>query len=138
MIQSSISQVRHLFSFYFVNKQMNFTNKFYLQSNSQIDSMIILDMASISLQAFATAFVSCEMGQQLTNTCSDKIGDVFDRIDWYLYPLDVQRILPTAILYVQQPIEVKFFGSFSCNREVFLRVSIKIYKLCITFKDMFL
>lgn len=84
-----------------------------------------MDMAYISFQAFATAFATCELGQQITNTCASKIEDVFAQINWYLYPTEVKRILPTAILYIQQPIEIKFFGSLSCSREQYERVRIQ-------------
>lgn len=83
-------------------------------------------MIFFSSGAMATVFVACELGQRISNA-SIEINDVFDQFNWYLFPVEIQRILPTAILYVQQPIEVKFFGSSSCSREQAKRVS--FYKI---------
>lgn len=85
--------------------------------------MMVLDMMFISLQAVACALATCELGQQTTNACGDEIDDIFAQIDWYLYPAEVKRILPTAIQYIQQPIGIKFFGSLTATHEQFLRVS---------------
>lgn len=68
------------------------------------------------IQDFAVLFILCEHGQLFSNAFIE-IEDRFDQFDWYLMPIEVRQILPIAILYVQQPIEVKFFGSFSWNRE---------------------
>lgn len=95
------------------------------QSHGKIDSVMLSDIASATFQVFGRLFVACELGQQISNTFS-QIDDIFDQFNWYLFPSEVQRILPTAILYVQQPIEVRFFGSFSSDRDQFKRVSITI------------
>lgn len=83
---------------------------------------MLVEIAFIIVQATASVFVACEVGQRLSNAYSE-IADVFDQLNWYLLPIEVRRILPTIILYVQQPIEIMFFGSLSLNRAQFKRVS---------------
>lgn len=65
--------------------------------------------------------IDCEAGQRLSNK-NNQINDAINRIDWYLLPIEVQRILIVAIMHGQQPLHIKFFGSISCNREQFERV----------------
>lgn len=86
---------------------------------------MLLEMALASFQSLPCLFLVCEFGQRISIAYST-IDDVFGRFNWYLFPTEVQRILPIAILYVQQPVEIRFFGSFSCNREHFKNVNMNV------------
>lgn len=71
--------------------------------------------------AFILISFACEIGQRFTNAFSD-VDDVLGQLKWYLLPIEVQRILPIAIMYSQEPLLVKFFGNMSCSREQFKKV----------------
>lgn len=92
------------------------------QSHDEIDPLVLLNMIFVGAEALATVFVLCEIGQRIGGACNE-INDVFDRLNWYLFPIEVRETLPMVILYVQQPINFKFFGSFACSREQLKRVS---------------
>lgn len=71
--------------------------------------------------SFGAVFVICELCQRTTNGC-EKFDDTIGQLKWYLLPAKLQRILPTVIMYVQEPISVECFGSIACDRETFKRV----------------
>lgn len=67
-------------------------------------------------------FVACEMLQRFSNAFGEIDGEI-EQLNWYLLPVDIQRILPTIKLYTQQAVAIEFFGSMSCCREQFQKVS---------------
>lgn len=65
---------------------------------------------------------SSELGQRLSNLF-EGISGVFDQVNCYLLPNRIQRLLPTLIMNVQEPVVIKCFGSVSCSRDQFKKVS---------------
>lgn len=65
--------------------------------------------------------------------------------DWYLFPNEVQRILPTVVQNAQKPVVIKCFGNVLCSREQFKMVgfvlrSLKcefVYKVLMWLKFLF-
>lgn len=74
---------------------------------------------------FFTLFMSCELSQRLSNSFLD-INDLMNQFQWYRFPTKVKRILPMALMFVQQPVELEGFGSIVCCRETFGKVTVKI------------
>lgn len=68
-------------------------------------------------------FVVCECVQRVTNSYS-ALTDTINQFDWYLYPIEIQHLLVPIIMYAQKPVEIAFFGSITCNREQFSKVSL--------------
>lgn len=73
------------------------------------------------LYAFGIVFIVCELSQRIINAFG-KINDIIDGFDWYLFPVEIQRILPVVIVNAQ-PMAIQYFGSLSCSREAFKKVS---------------
>lgn len=69
-------------------------------------------------------FVTCEFSQRYTDAY-EAIGNEVNKIDWHLVINDKQlhRMLLIIMVYAQKELEIKFFGSISCSREQFKRVS---------------
>ena len=72
---------------------------------------------------FGLIFVTCELCQRMTNGCEEFI-DVIQQFDWYLFAFKIQRILPTILINVQQPVYFECFGSIACDRKTFKQVEI--------------
>lgn len=68
-------------------------------------------------------FFSCEIGQRFTNSFED-IDNKVDQFSWNLFPIKIQRMLPTLMINLQQPFEIMCFGSTACIRETFKKVSV--------------
>lgn len=65
--------------------------------------------------------MACVGGQYLTDKFSE-IGNAVEQIDWYLLPIQIQRVLPAIIMFSQEPIIIKFFGNLACSREQLKKV----------------
>ena len=74
--------------------------------------------------AFATVFIACEIGQRMSDAF-DGIHFTIDQFEWYLFPIEIQRMLLTIIAVAQQPVPLECFGSTTCTRVVFKNVSIE-------------
>ena len=83
------------------------------------------------IYAFGVLLITCELGQQINLAFID-CSDMIDQFDWYLFPIEIQRMLPLILNFAQQPIEVKCFGSAACDRETFKYV--RVYTNEITIK----
>lgn len=68
---------------------------------------------------FFFAFV--ELGQRITNAFDD-IDETIGQFDWYLFPIGVQKMLPTILIHAQKPVTLDCFGKISCLRESFKKV----------------
>lgn len=66
-------------------------------------------------------FAVCELCQRATDSFVD-IDDIIDEFDWYLFPIKVQKLLPTIMIMAQKPITIECFGSILCNRSTFKEV----------------
>lgn len=66
-------------------------------------------------------FAVCEISERYSNAFSE-INDVVGQLEWYLLPIEAQRLLPLLIMYCQKPFVIKFFGNIACSREQFKKV----------------
>lgn len=48
---------------------------------------------------------------------------MIDALDWYIFPIEMQKMLPTILIEAQQLVALECFGSILCSREVFKQVS---------------
>lgn len=85
--------------------------------------MVSLFYASYS---FGPIFLACEVGQHLSDT-AEGIDNMIEQFDWYLFPLQQQRMLCTILIDVQEPVVIACFGDVSCSRETFKKVNF-VYK----------
>lgn len=83
--------------------------------------MPLLLLILIGIAALALVFIICELGQSLSNAF-DEINVTINQFDWYLFPNEIQRVLPMIIAHAQQPVLVECFGSIACTRDAFKNV----------------
>lgn len=67
-------------------------------------------------------FFASEIGDRISNAY-EEIDDEMGQLDWYSLPPKIQIFLPTIIINTQQPMFIKCFGSATCSRETFKKVS---------------
>lgn len=72
--------------------------------------------------AFGYVLFTCELFQRVTDRF-DEINDIVGQLDWYRFSHGIQKILPTLLINIQQPVFVVCFGKISCSRETFKKVS---------------
>lgn len=86
---------------------------------------LVITIAQV-IYVFFGVGVACELGER-SSGIFDAINDDIGKIDWYLYPIEIKRILPTIMIVTQKPIYVEFFGSQSVSRETFVQVCVTVY-----------
>lgn len=94
---------------------------YFFQSHNEDNTVLLLEAMFYGIWAVNLVLAVCELGQRFSNSFSE-IDDRIGKLDWYLLPIEVKRMLPTIILYAEQPLIVTFFGSMSCCREQFKKV----------------
>lgn len=70
----------------------------------------------------AAVFIVCELAQRLTDEFNG-ISYTTSQLDWYLFQIEVKRMLPMIIAIAKQPITIACFENIICTREVFKNVS---------------
>lgn len=67
-------------------------------------------------------FVACEIGQRLTDAIYEIVFE-FDQLNWYLFPIEIRRMLPTIMMNTQKPIAMGCFGIAVGSRDQFKQVN---------------
>lgn len=86
-----------------------------------IDPMVLWKLIFYGGWVFGLVFLSCEIGQRFTYAF-DEITDLFGQLNWYLFPINVQRLLPTIMINVQEPIVIGCFGIINGSRDQLKKV----------------
>lgn len=94
----------------------------FSQSKDIIDPGVSWKSSALFFCVFGLVFLSCEIGQRLTDTF-DEIYRKFKKSAWYLFPIEVQRMLPTILIGVQETIVFDCFGILDISREQFKKVN---------------
>lgn len=88
-----------------------------------MNSFVLVGLAIFQIGWSAgLALIPCELGERLTGAFGG-ICDEIENFNWYAFPIKVQRMLPVILIDAQEPVVLKCFGSISCVRDVFKRVS---------------
>lgn len=82
---------------------------------------MILVTIFIVFYSICVLFATCELDERLS-IAYDQMDAEIAQFDWYLFPIEVQQLLPIVIMNAQQPIVLACFGSISVNRETLKKV----------------
>lgn len=86
-------------------------------------SLLLLILCGII--GFTLLFIACELSHRMT--CAfDEINLTIEKLNWYLFPIEVKRMLPMIIATAQEPVALECFGSISCTRDVLKNVGTKL------------
>lgn len=72
--------------------------------------------------SFVPIFIICELGERLTDHFNEISIGIF-QCDWYIFPIDVQKMFLIVLLNAQTPITIRGFGNLNCTRDKFKDVS---------------
>lgn len=87
----------------------------------------------ILIWAYLWIFCICFFGERVTNAFEDLEHTVY-QCDWYLFPREIQKFVPTIMINVQQPVNIRIFGKFNCTLRTFKQV-ISFYFQIKTFNE---
>lgn len=82
---------------------------------------MLIVLTCLMFWSFSLVFFFCEFGE-LILTDFDGLSDGLYDNEWYLYPLDVQRMIPTILIGTQDVISIRGFGNIECTRNTFKMV----------------
>ena len=71
--------------------------------------------------SFVLIFCVCEFGETITSQFR-MFNVELCHCNWYLFPIEVQRMLVIFMADVQQPTFIQGYGNTVCIREVFKKV----------------
>lgn len=91
------------------------------QINPEIDLILTTITITDACNTLGAVFMITELGQRTTNVFSE-IDDMICQWDWYSFPIELKRMLPTFLNVAQHPVEIPCFGSSTCSRETFKKV----------------
>lgn len=83
--------------------------------------MELFESAVFGCQALALLFFATETGQICCNKF-EGINDKVNELDWYLLPVEIQRMLPTILAHTQQPVFIYCYGGTTASRETLKKV----------------
>lgn len=66
-------------------------------------------------------FICCELGQRTTDMF-DEMNSTIDQLDWYLFPIELERMLRMIIANAQRPVSLQCWGGIACTRDCFKNV----------------
>lgn len=66
-------------------------------------------------------FAACEIGERGI-ALFEKMENEINQFEWYLFPLRIQRMLPTILIVAQEQAIINCFGSIACTRQCFKEV----------------
>lgn len=72
--------------------------------------------------SYTFMFIYCELGEKVSEAF-EKLNESIDQLDWYLFSIEIQRLLPTFMIASQQPILIRGLGGSVYTRDTFKRVS---------------
>ena len=93
-----------------------------LQEISKNISILFFKIMIEVFWTFALVFATCEFGQMVTQSFIEVDYSIV-QLNWYLFPQEVQKILPILMASVQKPIQFSVFGSIKSGRETFKNVN---------------
>lgn len=81
--------------------------------------------------SFVAMFIFCNFGENMTNSFKN-LNDSFCGCGWYSFPIDVQKMLPTICVAIQQPVVLMCYGNVLYTRETFKKVTFnhRNFNLC--------
>lgn len=71
--------------------------------------------------SFVQIFYLCDFGESVSGRYASISENIYQS-NWYLFPFDVQRLLPIIMISAQQPIILRGLGNVLYTREAFKNV----------------
>lgn len=91
------------------------------QSYGTIDPLVIWMSILFGLLTLCLVFSVCEIGQHFTNSFAEIISEI-KQWNWYLFPIEIQSILPMIMVNTQEPSTIGYNIIFTCSRHQFKQV----------------
>lgn len=68
--------------------------------------------------SFGLVFIYCEFGERVTARFHE-VNDSFYEMDWHLFPIETQRMMPIILSLTQQTVQIQAYGNVPAVRATF-------------------
>lgn len=92
------------------------------QSQPNPDPIEMITPSILVTWSFVLLFFYCEAGQFVMNEFEEFAHQSYQTIAWYLFPIEMQKMLVIVMLNTQQPVVVHGLANAMCMREIFKKV----------------
>lgn len=75
----------------------------------------------LGMWSYTLTFLQCEFGDRVAEQFWT-FDNELEQCDWYLFPIDTQKMLAIAIAHAQQPVIVRGFANIKFTRDSFKKV----------------
>ena len=93
---------------------------------NQLNAMDLCRTLFLTFWSVAFIFFFCEFGERVTYQF-EMFNHELDLCNWYLYPIEMQRMLIIVVANAQQSMFVRGYGNLACVRDAFKRVNILFF-----------
>lgn len=76
--------------------------------------------------SFVFVFFLCEFGERVSSGF-EGLNETLNSLQWYSFPIEIQRMIPTAMIIFQAQTVIPIVGKISCSRYIFDKVSAEIF-----------
>lgn len=105
-----------------------FSLPLFVQKAEETLDPIELSLVSVfTTWSFIIIFFFCESGERLSGKF-EAIDDELYECDWYLFPMEIQRMVLILLSGTHAPVLLRGFGNIVCTREAFKDVRFESYK----------
>lgn len=111
------------------------SNENFVQRNSNAGPIDLIQLCIVMFGTFSAVFLCCEFGQMVANHF-DLFHNELCQCDWYLSPIEIQRMLLIFMVSTQQPAIFHGYGRIEGSRDTFKTVNAILYFICIDLVDM--
>lgn len=81
--------------------------------------------------SFTLIFLLCESGEAVSHQF-DEFDNEFWQSNWYLFPIEMQRMLVIVMLNTQRPAIIQGYANTLCSRDAFKTVK---FLMCVRIKS---
>lgn len=132
IIQMELVECDHEFAILIKSKVL--ISKIAIFQSHSVMNTVLLSLAIFEeCGILFSIFITCELCQRISNEF-DEINDMIGQFHWYCFPIEINRMLPMILMSTQQTVVFECFGSITCNRETFKKVSLLIQNFNVVFK----
>lgn len=83
--------------------------------------MVLVFLICAIFWSFGFILFYCEFGERVSNAF-EEIHDTITRFEWYMFPVEMQKLLPIMLIVAEHDVPVEVFGNLTCCREIFKKV----------------
>lgn len=84
--------------------------------------MTLIKPLTLVVWSFVIEFIYCEFSERVC-TRFEAVDDKISEIEWYVLPVEIQKMAPIIMMSTQKPVFLRGFANAVLSRETFKKVT---------------